>query len=57
MKYRVIIEQDEDGVLLHHIDAPFRKVVIPDHKEVAKGALRGIIRQVGVTLEKFSNLL
>ncbi|MGM0490526.1 MAG: type II toxin-antitoxin system HicA family toxin [Planctomycetota bacterium] len=27
---------------------PHRRLTIPDHKEVAKGALRAIIRQAGV---------
>ena len=36
---------------------PFRRIVVPDHKEIAKGTLRGIIRQVGLTLEEFKDLL
>lgn len=37
--------------------SPFRRVTIPDHKEVAKGTLRSIIRETGLTLEEFTNLL
>ncbi|MGH9946852.1 MAG: type II toxin-antitoxin system HicA family toxin [Pyrinomonadaceae bacterium] len=44
-------------MILRQINSPYRRIVVPDHKEVAKGTLRGIIRQVGLTLEEFTNLL
>jgi predicted RNA binding protein YcfA (HicA-like mRNA interferase family) len=28
---------------------------VPDHKEVAKGTLRSLIRSAGLTLDEFSN--
>ncbi len=36
---------------------PFRRIVVPDHKVIAKGTLRGIIRQTGLTVEEFRNLI
>ena len=30
---------------------------VPDHKEVAKGTLRAIIKQAGLTVEEFNELL
>lgn len=30
---------------------------VPDHKELAKGTLRGLLRSAGMTPEKFSELL
>ena len=36
---------------------PHRRLTVPDHKEVAKGILRAIIRQVGLTVEEFNDLL
>jgi len=36
---------------------PHRRLTVPDHKEVAKGTLRAIIRQVGLTVEEFNDLL
>jgi hypothetical protein len=30
---------------------------VPDHREVAKGTLRAIIREVGLTVEAFRQLL
>ena len=36
---------------------PYARVVVPDHKEVAKGTIRAIIRQVGLTADEFKQLL
>ena len=36
---------------------PFRRLTVPDHEEVAKGTLRAIIRQAGLTVEEFRDLL
>jgi len=30
---------------------------VPDHKELAKGTLRGLLRSSGITTEKFIELL
>lgn len=32
-------------------------LTIPDHKEIARGTLRAIIRAAGLTVEEFSRLL
>jgi len=34
-----------------------RQLSIPDHKELAKGLLRGLIRDAGLTVEEFIALL
>lgn len=44
-------------VVLRQTLSPFRRVTIPDHKEVAKGTLRAIIREVGLTVDEFKDLL
>ena len=36
---------------------PHRRAVVPDHKEVAKGTLRSIIREAGLTVDEFRALL
>lgn len=36
---------------------PHRRIVVPDHKEVAKGTLRSIIRHAGLTVDEFKSLL
>lgn len=38
-------------------EAPHRRLVVPDHREIAKGTLRAIIRQAGLTVEEFTDLL
>jgi len=38
-------------------DAPFARVVVPDHKQVRSGTLRRIITDAGLTVELFMQLL
>jgi predicted RNA binding protein YcfA (HicA-like mRNA interferase family) len=35
----------------------YRRLVVPDHKEIAKGTLRAIIRQAGLTIDQFRLLV
>lgn len=44
-------------IVLRQSESPYRRVTVPDHSEVAKGTLRAIIRQTGLTVEEFKNLL
>ncbi len=37
--------------------APFTQVVVPGHKVLDRGTLRAIIRQAGLSVEEFINLL
>lgn len=39
------------------IGAPTKIVIIPMHYEVAKGTLKSILEQAGITLEEFLNYL
>ncbi len=53
-------EQDRQRgshIMLRQTAHPHRRVTVPDHKEVAKGTLRSIIREVGLTMDEFKNLL
>jgi predicted RNA binding protein YcfA (HicA-like mRNA interferase family) len=36
---------------------PRRTISVPDHKELDRGTLRSIIRQVGLSVDEFINLL
>ncbi len=49
--------QKGSHIVLRQAVYPHRRVVVPDHREVAKGTLRKIIRQVGLTVEEFKKLL
>lgn len=44
-------------IILRHKDPPHRRLTIPDHREIAKGTLRAIVRESGLTMEEFNALL
>ena len=44
-------------IVLKRDKAPFIRVVIPDHKTVKRGMLRGIMKEAGLTREDFLKLL
>ena len=44
-------------VVLRRRDSPHRRLVVPDHREIAKGTLRAILRQAGLKVEEFVALL
>ena len=44
-------------MVLRQAAPPHRRLTVPDHAEIAKGTLRAIIRQAGLTVEEFKNLL
>ena len=44
-------------IVLRQTVPPHRRITVPDHKEVAKGSLRAIIRQAGLTVDEFNALL
>ena len=52
-----IDHQRGSHIILRHQNPPHRRLTVPDHREVAKGTLRAIIRESGLTVEEFRNLL
>jgi len=38
-------------------DDPFSQLVVPDHKELDRGTLRAIIRQVNLSVDEFTKLM
>jgi len=44
-------------IILRQKNKPFRRLSIPDHREIAKGTLRSLIRHAGLTVEEFEELL
>ena len=44
-------------IVLRHRDPPHRRLVVPDHREIAKGTLRKLIREAGLTIDEFSELV
>ena len=49
--------QKGSHIVLRQVVYPYRRIVVPDHREVARGTLRKIIKQVGLTVEEFKKLL
>ena len=49
--------QKGSHIILRHRAAPFRRLTVPDHREIAKGTLRALIREAGTTVEEFAALL
>ena len=49
--------QKGSHIVLRQSIYPHRRIVVPDHKEIAKGTLRKIIKQAGLTIEEFQHLL
>lgn len=49
--------QKGNHIVLRQTKYPFRRVIVPEHEKIAKGTLRGIVNQVGLTAEEFKNLL
>jgi predicted RNA binding protein YcfA (HicA-like mRNA interferase family) len=49
--------QKGSHIVLRQVSYPHRRIVVPDHNEVAKGTLRAIIKQAGLTIEEFKELL
>jgi predicted RNA binding protein YcfA (HicA-like mRNA interferase family) len=49
--------QTGSHIILRQKEYPYRRLTIPNHKEIAKGTLRAIIRQAGLTLEELLEIL
>ena len=49
--------QTGSHIILRNENPPHRRLTVPDHKEIAKGTLRAVIRQAGLTVGEFNKLL
>lgn len=49
--------RDRESSHIHLRHSSRQPLTIPDHKEIARGTLRAIIRAAGLTVEEFSRLL
>ena len=47
--------QTGSHIILRHPSQ--RRLTVPNHRELAKGTLRALIREAGLTKEEFSDLL
>jgi predicted RNA binding protein YcfA (HicA-like mRNA interferase family) len=52
-----IDRQRGSHIVLRKGEPPHRRIVVPNHRELAKGTLRAIIRETGLTIDEFNALL
>lgn len=57
MKIGFYFKRQEGSHMILRRDNPFAQVVVPDHKESDRGTLRAIIRQAGLSVHDFVNIL
>jgi predicted RNA binding protein YcfA (HicA-like mRNA interferase family) len=49
--------QTGSHIILRNRTAPFRRLTIPNHRELAKGTLRALIREAGLTVDQMIELI
>ncbi len=49
--------QTGSHMILRNVVPPYRRLTVPNHQELAKGTLRKLIRESGLTVEEFTELL
>jgi predicted RNA binding protein YcfA (HicA-like mRNA interferase family) len=49
--------QTGSHMILRNENYPHRRITVPNHKEIARGTLRSIIWQSGLTLDEFREYL
>jgi predicted RNA binding protein YcfA (HicA-like mRNA interferase family) len=52
-----IDHQTGSHIILRNENPPYRRLTVPNHKEIAKGTLRAIVRQAGLTIEELRDLI
>lgn len=52
-----IDHQTGSHIILRSENLPYRRLTVPDHKEIAKGTLRAILREAGLTVAEFRELM
>ncbi len=51
------LRRQEGSHMIVRRDSPFAQVVVPDHRELDRGTLRGILRGAALSIEEFIRLL
>ncbi len=49
--------QTGSHMILRQPVPPFRRLTVPNHKNLAKGTLRSLIREAGLSVEEFIELI
>ena len=53
----VLDHQTGSHIILRNKDPPYRRLTVPNHKEIAKGTLNAMIKQSGLSRDEFLKLL
>jgi len=49
--------QTGSHIILRHREMPYKRLTVPNHKEIARGTLKAIIEEAGMTVKEFTDLL
>jgi len=49
--------QTGSHIILRNEKPPYRRLTVPNHKEIARGTLRSILRQAGLTVDDLKQML
>ena len=49
--------QTGSHIIMRRHDPPYRRLTVPNHDSLAKGTLRALIREAGLTVDEFVDLL
>ena len=49
--------QHGSHIILRNANPPHRRLSVPNHRELAKGTLRALIREAGLTVQEFARLV
>ncbi len=52
-----VIKRQHGSHIILRRNNPFSQLVVPNHKELDRGTLRAIIRQSGLSIDEFMELL
>jgi predicted RNA binding protein YcfA (HicA-like mRNA interferase family) len=51
------VDRQHGSHIIMRRDDPYAQVIVPNHPEIHRGTLRTIIRDAGLTVDEFVNLL
>ncbi len=56
-KIGLTIRRQQGSHIIMRRDHPFAQTVVPNHRQIDRGTLRAILRQVGLSVDEFVKLL
>jgi predicted RNA binding protein YcfA (HicA-like mRNA interferase family) len=57
LKAGFVIKRQKGSHIVLRRTTPFAQVVVPEHEELDRGTLRAIVRQAGLSVDEFVQLL